>query len=169
MAVTYEPIASQTLGSAAATITFSDLPGTYTDIIGVVSFAVSTAGYTPGLRFNSDQGTNYSNTLLYGNGSVAQSTRRSNVTYIYTGQFGATNSTSSPIALAIFHVMSYANTNVYKTVLSSTSGEGSGNGVDRTVGLWRSTSAITSITLFGAPTGNFVTGTTASLYGIKAA
>lgn len=169
MPATYEPIASTTLGSAAGTITFSNLPGTYTDIVGVVSYATSIADYSPGLRFNGDDAGNYSATRIIGNGSTASSSRQSNTTFIYTTQYGVTKSTSSPIALAIFQVMNYANASVFKTVLSLGSGEGTGNGTDRTVGLWRSTSAITSITLFGAPSGNFVAGTTASLYGIKAA
>ncbi len=33
MPKTYEPIATTTLGSAAATVTFSTIPGTYTDLV----------------------------------------------------------------------------------------------------------------------------------------
>jgi hypothetical protein len=61
--------------------------------------------------------------------------------------------------------MSYTNTNVYKTVL--TAAARAGTGVDRIVGLWRSTSAITSVTLF-TPDADMASGTTLSLYGIKA-
>ena len=37
MAITYEPIATNTLGSAAASVTFSSISGTYTDLVVVVS------------------------------------------------------------------------------------------------------------------------------------
>jgi hypothetical protein len=33
MAKTYEPIATTTLGTAAATVTFSSISGTYTDLV----------------------------------------------------------------------------------------------------------------------------------------
>jgi hypothetical protein len=63
--------------------------------------------------------------------------------------------------------MSYANTNVFKTALIA-GGLGSTE-VNRHVGLWRSTSAVTSVGLLLNGSGNFKTGSTFSLYGIKAA
>jgi hypothetical protein len=163
---TYEPITSQTLGSSAASVTFSDIPATYTDLV-IVCFAKSTgaassAGGT--LRLNSDTGSNYSHTILYGTGSAAASIRGAGDRMrvfgdIPTGEFTATT----------IQLMSYANTNVNKTVLSSYADAGAL--VARIVGLWRSTAAITSVSLFSNDAGadSFASGSTFSLYGIKAA
>ena len=161
MPATYEPIASTTLGTAAADITFSSIPGTYTDLVLVLygGFATTTSDlYT---QFNSDTGTNYSNTDLRGNGSAAASSGTSSVAYIRHNQ----NTVDSPSTWVI-QVMSYANTNVFKTALSAFAS--AGNGVERSVGLWRSTNAITDIKVYTS-SGNLSSGFTASLYGIKAA
>lgn len=159
MSQTYIPIATQTLGSATATVTFSGIPGTYTDLrIVYASTASSDAGNY--LRFNSDSGSNYSRTNLYGNGSAAGSDRQSNVTGIY-GPF----TMSSNVTTNLIDVINYSNTTTNKTVLVRAGA--ANNSTLATVGLWRSTSAITSIviTCDGA---NFVSGSTFTLYGIKA-
>lgn len=161
MARTYEPIASTTLGSAAADITFSSIPGTFTDLVLVLNggFATNTSDlYT---QFNSDTGTNYSNTDLRGDGSAAASSRTSSVAYIRHNQ-----NTVDAQSTWIIHVMSYANANVNKTTLSSFASAGAG--VERTVGLWRSTSAITAIKVYTS-SGNLSSGFTASLFGVRAA
>jgi uncharacterized protein related to proFAR isomerase len=77
MAKTYEPIATTTLGGATNSVTFSSIAGTYTDLIIIVQGSVgSISGVN--LQFNSDTATNYSRTVLFGTGSVANSTRGSN-------------------------------------------------------------------------------------------
>jgi hypothetical protein len=58
---TYEAIATQTLGSAAASVTFSSIPGTYTDLVIVCTPLRVTAGAEELVfQFNSDTGSNYS-------------------------------------------------------------------------------------------------------------
>ena len=69
----------------------------------------------------------------------------------------------------VTHFMNYSNTTTYKTLLSrSGTLGGSYTGTTLIAGLWRSTSAITSI-LVGCTTNTFVAGSTFTLYGIKAA
>ena len=168
MARTYEPIASQTLGSATGTVTFSDIPGTFTDVIAVVQGLGS--GSTKNgfrLRVNSDSGTNYSYTVLAGDGSSASSNRESSSASVAVTWAGIFDSDDGGIVMAAFQ--SYANTNVYKTILTQAA---TNTVVGRGVGLWRSTSAITSISFAlggGFPDINFASGATFSLYGIKAA
>ena len=164
MARTYEPIASTTLGSAAASYEFTSIPGTFTDLVLVVFAAVSSGTYSEDttLRFNGDTGNNYSYTNLEGTGSAAQSYRRSSYPYI-SEIFLGDSGTPSP---AIIHIMSYANTNVNKTVLITSSK--SAFRVGRGVGLWRNTAAITSIKV-EPYLANLESGATLSLYGIKAA
>lgn len=167
MPATYEPIASQTLGSAASSVEFTSISGTFTDLILVCQFTPSTT-MEARLRFNSDTGTNYSRTILSGhNPGSTGSARFSNATSI--GGSWQVGPGSSDISQAFFQIMSYANTNVNKTVLARFNNwQGSSWEVMPTVGLWRNTAAITTVTVL-ASSGNFNSGSTFSLYGIKAA
>jgi hypothetical protein len=160
MAATYEPIASVTASGAATTATFSAISGTYTDLRLVAVGSSSSASTTVRMRVNSDTGTNYSWTDLYGDGSVAASVRSSNDTSLYLASVGTGQTTN------IADFMSYANTNVNKTVLVSNSR--SDSVVQLFAELWGSTSAITSIEVY-ISSGSFTDGFTLSLYGIKAA
>ena len=167
---TYDPIASTTLTSTATSVTFSDIPGTYTDL--VIAAYHNTSGTPtvdgPTMRLNSDSGSNYSVTRIQGNGSSAVSNRLSNQTYLW---FGLESYSSSEWVTSIVQIMSYSNTNVNKTVLAA--GANAGFLVIRGVGLWRSTSAITSVTIYctdrGSASTPYVSGSRFSLYGIKAA
>jgi len=163
MAATYEPIATTTLGSAAASITFTSISGSYTDLV-LVSMPLSPASDNLTMQFNSDTGTNYSSTILWGNGSSAGSTRQTNTATPYMSYYALTNATPST---SIFHIMNYANTTTYKTTLVRV-GNASG-GTDTEVTLWRSTSAITSIVVKQFGGNNLSSGSTFTLYGIKAA
>lgn len=165
MASTYEAIASTTLGSAATTVTFSSIAATWTDIIAVINSGTSEGSNDCYIRFNNDSGNNYSGTYLYGNGSSAASARGSNMTggRYFGGVADATH---------IFQIMSYSNTNVYKTfLLASQSTFGGASSVFRVAGLWQSTSAINRIDFVqtGGGSNEFKTGTTFSLFGVKAA
>jgi hypothetical protein len=160
---TYEPIATTTLGSTQTSVTFSSIPSTYTDIILVSSAAATTStGQGYGVQFNSDTGSNYSKTFLYGNGSSAVSGRASNQTNISISNFDASGTPNPTIA----HIQNYANTTTYKTVISR--GGGVANFTIAYVGLWRSTSAITSMTLI-IDSSTFTSGSVFTLYGIAAA
>jgi hypothetical protein len=168
MTRTYEPIASQTLGSNAATASFSSITGTYTDLILVAQLNGASGAAGLRLRINDDTGSNYSTTFLHGNGSTAGSNRESSQTRMSTAWIVST--TTGEATIIRFQFMSYANTNVFKTVLLENAR--SGSGVERNVGLWRSTSAITKITVAvgGAfPSDDLAAGSTLSLYGVKAA
>jgi hypothetical protein len=159
-----ELIARQTLSGAAASVTFSDIAATWRDLRLIwVGTHASTAAASMSLRLNGDTGTNYSDTLLNGNGSAAASSRRSSVAYLYVGELaGTTLAYPTPITVDI---MAYANTNVFTTVLSASAV--AGTIVTRGVGLWRSTAAVTSLScqIYGGGT-NQAAGSTFSLYGI---
>lgn len=114
------------------------------------------------LRFNGDSGTNYSDTVLEGNGSTAASYREANLNRVQmVYQLG----TDSTYGTTIWNVMNYANTSTYKTVLGRWNY--AGNGTSAGVSTWRSTAAINSITVFSS--GTMTAGSTFTLYGIKAA
>ena len=75
MASTYQPIATNTLGSAAASVTFSSISGAYTDLVLIMNAGSSTTNADVDINVNGDTGANYSRTILYGTGSTAGSTR----------------------------------------------------------------------------------------------
>jgi hypothetical protein len=171
MALTYEPIATTTLASAQSSITFSSIPATYTDLRLVLVSFYDTGGSQVLVRVNSNSATNYSHTTLYGNGTSPFSTNQTNQTYFYpTGsQGGGSSATLTLPTLTIIDMFSYAGS-TNKTFLANTSQDKNGSGVTiTTCGLWRSTAAITSIQLTVNSAGSYNTGTTATLYGIKAA
>jgi hypothetical protein len=164
MAATYEPIATQTLASAAASITFSSIPATYTDLKWVLTGTVSSISDITS-RFNGDTAANYSWTGLYGSVSTAGVVSDISADAIRTSE--GNPSTTIPFFNS-GEVFSYAGS-TYKTQLTTWSGNTNGAGYTRMgVGQWRSTAAITSISIFPSAN-NFKTGTTATLYGIKAA
>jgi len=172
MALTYEPIATTTLGSAASNITFSSIPSTYTDLVLVVNGKNTASGYVWGLQFNSDTGSNYSWTLMEGSGSAATSTRSSTGATRNSIYFTYNQGVSDSLSNAIVSIQNYANTTTNKTCLIRENNPSSTNfpGLSAGVGLWSSTSAINTVALMVPGAGTTIaSGTTATLYGIKAA
>lgn len=159
---TYVKVASQTLGSNSASVTFSNLPQNFTDLVLVMNDKISSGEESPWIQFNGDTGTNYSDTLLYGNGTSALSGKH---TSLATPYFGNTNATD--FNNQIVNIMNYSNNTTYKTVLTRSSMPA--RLVAATAVLWRSTAAITSIKIGVSGTANYVTGTTFTIYGIEAA
>lgn len=159
MAATYEPIATQTLASTSASVDFTSIPSTYTDLI-LISNTIGTAAFYS-LRLNADSSALYSRTRLVGNGSTASSSRQSGQTEIIIDGLNATAWSMSTIQF-----MNYANATTNKTVLARTAFPSTDTAA--VVGLYRSTSAITSIRLF-MNSASFAVGSTFTLYGIAAA
>jgi hypothetical protein len=160
MPATYEPIAT-TSPTGSGQVTFSSIPSTYTDIALILSLNPSGTD-NMAIRFNNDSASNYSLTRLIGNGSSASSTSVTNSTYpiVQSGLYA-----SGYPAFFKFDIFGYAGS-TNKTFLSSALVDKNGSGeITNCVGLWRSTSAINRIDLFGS----FGNGTTVTIYGIKAA
>jgi hypothetical protein len=158
---TYTPIATTNLGTSQSSVTFNSFSG-YTDLVLVVNATTATAGQGINLQFNGDTGSNYSSTRLYGNGSSASSDRQSNGTFINfaLGEFTAGQ-------LIIANIQNYSNSTTYKSLLLRQNT--ASTYVGALAGLWRSTSAITSMTLTVSGFASFTAGSTFTLYGIKAA
>jgi hypothetical protein len=164
---TYTLIASTTLGSAASSITFSSISGVYTDLILVVkNLTQTTGGNTLFARVNGDTGTNYSATLLNGNGTAASSTRYStSANGFFLGGWLSGMSTTNP-AVIVFQLQDYSNTTTYKTGITR---YGLASAETNTgVSLWRSTAAITEITV-RIDANTIAANTVFTLYGIEAA
>jgi hypothetical protein len=162
---TYEPIATTTVGTATPTITFSSISNAYTDLRLVVQ-AFGTTNNNVRITFNGVTTTSYSQTNLAGDGAAAASDRVTNTASIQATYGGTGTGTQTTLICA--DIFSYAGS-TFKSLLISNSNDRNGSGfVANIIGLFRSTSAITSIEL-SRDGGNHNTGTTATLYGIKAA
>jgi hypothetical protein len=170
---TYTPIYSQTLSATTSSITFSNIPTTFTDLVLVVTGIGATGTTFPWMRFNGLSTSIYSDTHLYGIPSGSGSTRRTSNSRGYIAEQVEMGTTQ--IATTEVHIMNYANTTTFKTYLvRNTNGASSGTyvGTEALVGLARLTSPITSITVGTASGGtdyNFASGSSFTLYGIKAA
>ncbi len=164
-------IASNTLGSSAASVTFSGIPATYTDLVLKVSARGSTAAVRLDClaRFNSTT-TNYSETNLYASGTTVTSNRDLWPGYAYLGNMNGANGTSNTFSNLELYIPSYtasqnkpASNYVVQENNSTTNNEWY---VQTAALLWRNTAAITSI-LIQPESGNFVSGSTFWLYGLK--
>ena len=166
MPATYESIATTTLGSSTASVTFSSISGSFTDLVLVFNGGITTADYAIRIRFNGDSGSNYSRTTISGYGTGVRNERGSNLTglNVFAGSEGMPANTLETVGIA--HIQNYSNSTTNKTILSRSSN--SSRATEAQVGLWRNTSAITSIVI-DTGSGNLYAGSTFTLYGIKAA
>jgi hypothetical protein len=161
---TCTPIYSQTLSGAASSITFSNIPTIYTDLLLVCNGGTSSSGQSIYAQFNGDSSTNYSDIVLSGDGTSATSAKSTSLAGIrVVGRFLGTD--TSLIDSSITHIMNYSNATTYKTVLNRSSESA---GTTLSASAWRSTSPVTSITLVGESS-NILSGSTFTIYGIKAA
>ena len=158
---TYTPIARQELASATATVTFSSISGTYTDLVLVADNVGSSASVVDlRMRLNGNSTSLYSDTELFGNGSSALSDRHSNTTFAKLAYSGGSD---KPLVIA--NIMNYSNATTNKTVLIRDSAPT--NAIVTRVCLYRNTAAITSFEI-SYSSGNIAAGATFTLYGIKA-
>jgi hypothetical protein len=172
MPSTYTLISSNVLSSSAASVTFSAIPSTYTDLVLRISGRISVAAtdWNVTLKFNSDGSTNYSDTQIYGNGSTVTSARESNQTVMNSIQgVTATNATANTFGSLEIYIPNYtvsANKPLSAFGMPETNATTFDLGGQAYAGLWRNTAAITSILIAGGGQ-NFVSGSSFYLYGIS--
>ena len=160
---TYVALATVTPSAVSSFVVMSSIPSTYTDLILVGQYPKSAAN-SARITFNSDSSSGlYSQTILYGNGTSALSNRETGVNYFYLMDY-VSASTSNP-NMSIVHIMNYANTTTYKTVLDRSGVADAGTVAS--AGLWRNNAAINRIDI-STGGGTFSTGTTFTLYGVQA-
>jgi len=162
---TQTPIASITLNAATSSVTFANIPQTYTDLVVVTNFAMTANDqYAHYVQVNGDTGGNYSRTILYGDGSSAGSARQSDNSSFYFGTWNTDMDTTDRAVTNIFF-NNYSNTTTFKTAIGRYNVASKEVGVG--VGTWRNTAAITSINLATNST-TYIAGSTFNLYGIDA-
>jgi hypothetical protein len=164
MAVTFDSIATQTItGSASNSLEFTGISNTYTDLYLIVKAKRTTGDADVRIRFNNDSSAAYATGSLYVTTSGGKgSSFLIGLTSGYLTNWGYDSPNS--FGCHEVYILNYGS-NKHKSWCSEA---GSQNGNDLIQGLWQSTSAISSIQLF-ATSGTWVVGTTAELYGIKAA
>lgn len=171
MATTFTKIASNTVGAGGvASITFSSIPSTYTDLCIKVSGRVDAAGnyQSIAMAFNGGSPASaFTQRWINGNGSAASSSSYGANTTLYPFYLPAAGATASTFGNGEIYICNYANTSMYKAI--SCDGVTETNATDARAEfnamLWSSNNAVTSITLYGNT--NFVQYTTATLYGIS--
>jgi hypothetical protein len=170
----YESIATTTVSTAVSSVTFSSIPSTYTHL--QIRWIARDSGTTNAFRairlqFNSDTAANYSQHILFSDGSVVQGysavSANSAGTDGVAGVIPDSAKLASSFAAGVWDVLDYANTSKYKTVRLLVGNDLNGSGrISLSSGLWMNTNAITSITLTDN-NDNFVQYSQFALYGIK--
>lgn len=181
MALTYDSIASTTLGTSAATISFSSIPSTYTDLKIIMILRSDRAG---GATADALRATvNGSGAISTGVFLCLNNTTVSGGSYGVSWLFnaaGTIGTTAMPMpcatqAAGIFglieiDIMNYSSTLTNKSVIANCASDYNGSGnIVRSVHLIDTTSAITSLDFGSANGNNFVAGSVATLYGISKA
>lgn len=172
MAATYVPIASTTLATTAASVTFSAIPATYTDLMVRVSTRSSGASTQSNLavELNSDSSSLYSATFLFMTGVTPYSQGWSGDTYARTyGNTVGSTATSNTFSNFELYLPSYtASQNKPISTFGVTENNSTNNAsITVTANLYRSTTAISAIRFFNNDSSNFVSGCTFHLYGIS--
>ena len=159
-------IETKTLGTAAASIQFTSIPQTFTDLLVLLLVRNNTSSGTQTqvfLSFN-NLTSNLSSRYLDANGSSVISANLTN--QLRVGSVPNINAGANIFGSASVYISNYATT-LTKPVSIDSLGENNVSASNQTLsaGLWASASAVTSIQI--APlSDNFVAGSTISLYGI---
>jgi hypothetical protein len=173
MSVFLQPIYTQTVGAGGVSaITFNNIPQTFTDLKVLLSVRPSRTAQTwdsVGCIFNSDSAGNYSSRLIYGGPSGAGSNFGSTTSGLsFISYASSASATANTFGNGEIYIPNYTSAN-FKQVLGDSVAETNGTAdwiMALSAGLWRSTSAITSLTVYPVSGGTFAQYSTASIYGI---
>jgi len=166
VASSYESIATATGTGSSNTITFSSIPSTFKHLQIRINMREGATGAPVNLRFNGDTGSNYSLHYLSGDGTSATANGSASQTFTRIANYAGY--AANQHAGAIVDILDYTSTSKYKTQRTSSGLDENGTGyIWVASGLWMSTSAISSLTIY--TTGNFNNTSTFALYGIKEA
>ena len=164
-------ISSQTLASSAATVTFSSIPATYTDLVlrvSVRSDNSSTNSKDLMVTLNNDTASNYSRTSLDANASAVSTTRQTTTRILTPDIVTTALNTANTFGVTDIYIPLYG---VSQNKQVSVFGAKEQNDnlyayINSGAGLWRNTATITSVEIF-LSSANFVSGSTFYLYGIS--
>lgn len=165
MANTFKKIQTVTVGSGgAASIDFTSIPQTYTDLKIVVSLRTNSAGSEAVMIEFNGSSSNLSGRRLYGDGGSATSDTLTNIRFA----INTAADTASVFSNGEFYIPNYTSANNKSVSVDGVNETNGTNAVQSLVaGLWSNTAAITSIKLLGNSSGSFVQYSTATLYGVS--
>ncbi len=168
----FEAIASTTIGTEAATISFTSIPSSY-EHLQLRAYVRTDRGFGGNqllfMRFNSDTSSNYAYHQLSYDGVSPAATGGASSTLMYCGYATGVLAPTGVYASFVVDLLDYASTNKHKTMRSLAGNDLAGGGfLGFHSGVWMSTSAISSIQ-FGLvnSSAKLVTGTVVSLYGLR--
>jgi hypothetical protein len=164
--MTYQRIATTTVGATASTITFSAIPATFTDLLVILSLRTSNGGngdYSLNMSFNGSPDI-YRRTIVSGAGQtpikeLVNGTTLSVATVAQSGNSAVFSNTN-------IRILDYTS-NTVKAGFVEDGFHYFSNGLSNFSGLYINNSVpITSITFSDSAVTNFIQNSTATLYGI---
>lgn len=164
---TFSLIASSTLGSAQANISFSSIPSIYTDLCLKVSSRGASTGTLVLVQFNSSS-SGYQARWLDGDGSAASSGNNSSTLQNLMAWTQSSSTTANTFGNFELYIPNYAGSN-NKAVSSDYANENNATGgiaYGLLANLWSNSDAINSISLSISGGTNFAANSSAYLYGI---
>jgi hypothetical protein len=166
---TYTLIEAKTLSTTAASVTFSAIPGTYTDLLLKVSVRGDSGGTDIKIQFNGNTSSVYTLSRLYGTGSVATG-GSSTSTSLINNMVAQSSYTASIFGNGQIYIHNYTSSDAKTVSINGvTENNATGSFQALTTGIWNpaTQAAITSIELAIDGGANFVQYSTFRLYGIK--
>jgi len=174
MATTYTLISSSVLSATTQSVTFSSIPQTYTDLVLRMSYRTNASGNfgsNPAIRFNSDATSNYSYTMIEGNGTSAASSTQSAINALYMQSSDSAGNTADTFTSTEVYIPNYTGTaNKPISIFKVAEQNATGAEMHAFASLYRGASAISTILI--GPSSNivsnsFLSGSSFYLYGIK--
>ena len=169
MATTYTLISSVTVGATAvASVEFTSIPATYTDLVVVLSGRSDTPRSSDGayamISFNGNT-SNLSSLYIYNyNGSLYTGTGGSNI----LGWSNPSDYTANTFSNSSWYIPNYTSSNNKPISIDTVTENNSTDYLSGfTAGLFSNASAITSVKISNEAAAKFVQHTTAYLYGIS--
>tara|TARA_R110000823_G_C15860177_1_gene493080 strand:- start:380 stop:898 length:519 start_codon:yes stop_codon:yes gene_type:complete len=170
MANTYTLISSVTVGATAvATIDFSSIPATYTDLVLKMSLRTNRAGSFDYATINfNNSSADYTLRVIEGTGGAAVSFTRSTFGVNLIARADGATATANTFGNAEMYIPNYASAN-YKSISVDGAQEDNvvGAYIDSFAGLWSQTAAINQLTITNGTGNSYVQYSTATLYGIS--
>lgn len=166
-------ISEQVLTGTVASVTFSSIPTGFRRLLLIAQARTSAVVEADAvlLRFNGDTAGNYDRQSLTGNSATASAGGSRAQSSIQIGSCEAANSRASNFSPVSVEIFGYTG-NGEKWILSRSAVFGNVSAdadlfLQVFAGRWRSTAAITSITLLPGTGPNFVAGSEFQLYGVR--
>lgn len=160
-------IGQQVLGAAAATITFSNIPADYEDLVLVINGRVTGSNADILVQLNGDTAANYRSETVNAFSTSVSGTQNAAATSMRISTFPGSGVTAGYVGSGEMTIHNYARTTLFKAAMAEwqdSTGTGTftqGRGMEGH--MWASTAAVTSITILTG-SGNLDVGTVATLY-----